>query len=412
MNKIKYVFSLAFFAGLVFYISGCQENPTSLGLNYIPPGDTIGTALLDSQTDSMDITGYTKIKYINNYYASTSFIGQYQNYTARTLLRFFALPITYDSASVLSARLKIRFNNYYFRDSLGTVAFNIYPLNDSITYSSTTLDNFNNSIIGSQVLASYSGNFTDTTVIDIPFDTSIVRKWLWLAENNTYPFHNSGMIFVPAAGCTNIKGFINCTLTSIPDSLKPQITAIVLKNGVQDTLTFPYSESTNLTDAPLSVATPNRFFVNSGIALRTVMNLDISKLPHNVTVNQAILTLKLDKPNSFIFPNSDQRIGVSLLTDTSTMATDGYTYYSASGDSLYYNIIITPIIQRWNFNTANLGVVLSYIYEYQQLNMFSFFKNNDPVIDNRPRLKIRYTPRTPPASVKNNTEISNGKKSY
>ena len=67
MNKIKYVVFLAIFVGSLFYISGCEENPTSLGLNYIPPGDTIGTALLDSQTDSMSITSYTKQKFINCY---------------------------------------------------------------------------------------------------------------------------------------------------------------------------------------------------------------------------------------------------------------------------------------------------------------------------------------------------------
>ena len=409
MNKIKYVVFLAIFVGSLFYISGCEENPTSLGLNYIPPGDTIGTALLDSQTDSMSITSYTKQKFINCYYSPTSFIGNYQNYTARTLLRFFALPITYDSCSVLSAKLKLTFNNYYFRDSLGTVAFNIYPLTDTITYSSTTMDNFNNSLIGSEVLASYSGNFTDTNTITIPFDTAIVRQWLWLAQNSLYPYHNSGMIFVPTAGCNNIKGFINCTLLTVPDSLKPQITAIVLKNGVQDTLTFPYSESTNLTNAPTSVIPTNRIFVNSGISYKSIINFDISKLPANVTVNQAILTLKIDQSNSFVFPNSDKRVGVSLLTDTAALTTDGYTYYSASGDSIYYNIIITPIIQRWNYNTANLGVVMSYIYEYESLNMFSFYTNSDQNINNRPRLKIRYTPRYNPHTKINNTESSNGK---
>lgn len=409
MNNIKYLIFLALFGVGIFLVSGCEENPTSLGLKYVPPSDTLGTVLLDSQNDTMAISGYTKLKYTNCYSAYNSLVGKYQNYESRALLKFSSLPGTYDSCTVLSASLRLTFNNYYFQDSLGITAFNIYPLTDTISFSTTTVSNFNNAIIGPNSVGNYTGSFSDTAVLNLSLDTSLVRKWLWVAASSAYSFQNDGIIFVPTSSCNTIRGFINSTISAYPDSLKPQIKAIVLKGGVQDTIEFLATESNNLNTAPLPVSLPNRYFVYSGISYQTIMNMDISKLPANVTVNQAMLTLKLDKANSFIYNGTDQRVGASLLTDTAAITNDGYTYYSASADTLFYNIIITHIIQKWNFNTQNLGIALNYIYEAQGLNRLIFYSNTDPDPANRPRLRIRYTPRINSSSKKNQIEKSNEK---
>jgi len=136
-------------------------------------------------------------------------IGKYQSYESRSVLKFNSLPTTYDSAFVISAQLKLTYNDYYFRDSLGITSFNIYSLTDTTTLSALTYDVLTPALIGSNMIGVYSGTPVDSVKISIPIDTFTVRTWLKAAANSSSTYKNNGIVFIPNASSSTIKSFFH-----------------------------------------------------------------------------------------------------------------------------------------------------------------------------------------------------------
>src|SRR5438876_2320631 len=126
------------------YTISCTDNPTELGLKFIPPGETTGVRIFDSYTDTMQITSTSVKKHKNTSSSSNLIIGQSGSYNSKGLIKFPSLNSNYDSATVLQATLKLRYKNYYFpngtADSLGQISFDIYKVQTNLTYSEVTLD--------------------------------------------------------------------------------------------------------------------------------------------------------------------------------------------------------------------------------------------------------------------------------
>src|SRR5438046_1936022 len=143
---------LCFLAVSVFFIlalsiitNGCADDPSSLGLKFIPPGETTGVKIFDSRIDTMPVTFRNIRKYINTSSSGNLIVGQNNNnYSAKGLIKFTALDNNHDSATVNSATLKLTYKNYYFpissMDSLGQVSFDIYTVNQNIDYTKFTVD--------------------------------------------------------------------------------------------------------------------------------------------------------------------------------------------------------------------------------------------------------------------------------
>lgn len=389
------ILSLTVIAFSLFVISGCENSPTNLGQQYLPGDDTLFTKILDSQIDTMAINSRIALHYVNTYSSTRLLVGNYQSYQSFSFLKFVDFPTTYDSCTVLSAKMYLTYGNYSFYDSNGVTAFNVYRVIDTVAYDTITYNGYRSSLVGSTVLGSYSGNPQNYAKIEVPLDPATVREWLLLNANAQYPYTNFGIALVPQGSATNIKGFYN--YFSAADSLKPVLKAIVLKNQQQDTLTMAYTVSVNFGTYNGSAFPNDRFIIQPGVSYWSVLNFDLRKLPSNVTINEAQLTFTLDKGSSSIAAGSDGRVRFALLTDTSTLATDGYYYYTTTTDSVTYTIYLNQILQRWNFNISpNLGVLLNYIYDGLGMDKYVFFGPNYSDVSKRPRLKIRYTPRDNP----------------
>ncbi len=393
LNLLKFFSVFVTLLGLsIIGFWGCEQEPNDLGLNFLPGNDTLGTVVLNSETDTMQISALSFLEYINTYPSYFSLIGLYQNYESKFLLKFKDITSNYDSCTVLSANVYLTYNNYYFQDSLGITSFNIYPLTDTITFSTITYDKFNNSYIGTDLLGSYTGTLSDTTTIGIPIDTSIVRKWLWKAANSNYPYENNGIAFVPTTLSTSIKGFYSSLI--LTDSIKPYITAVVQKGTKIDTIKLSSSESVTLSNVTNILIPQDRFILNTGISYRSILKFDLGKLPQNVTINEAYLEFKLDESNSFIKNRSDSRIAFSRVTDTTgNIQTDGILFFTSKKDSITYTIRMQYIFQKWNMGAPNYGVLLNYVYDYQGLDKYAFYSQSILDATKRPLLIIRYTPR-------------------
>jgi len=122
------------------------------------------------------------------------------------------------------------------------------------------------------------------------------------------------------------------------------------------------------------------------------MKFDLTKLPPNVIINLALLEFTLDKNNSFISTNSDQRVNLGMLTDTANQETDGLLFQAYKKDSITYTVALNSVFQKWNLGTAtNYGLLFWNVSEVSNLDRFVFYDHTSSDINRRPRLKIIYT---------------------
>ena len=371
------------------FLNGCEEEPSELGLNYIPPGDTFKTKTLDSQTDTILITENNPRKYINTYASANLLVGLFQQYISKALLKFKDITQDYDSATVLSAKLNLKYNNYYFEDSLGVTSFNVYSLTKSFDFTEIKYDELTSANIGTSVLGSYNGTLTDSADISVTLNNQTVQDWLNYAADTNYTVKNYGIVMLANSNTNTIKSFF---ASNNDESVRPSVTVIVSKNSVVDTLNLNISESVSLNTVPVSIIPAERFVLQSGVSFRNIMKFDLTKLPPNVIINLALLEFTLDKNNSFISTNSDQRVNLGMLTDTANQETDGLLFQAYKKDSITYTVVLNSVFQKWNLGTAtNYGLLFWNVSEVSNLDRFVFYDHTSSDINRRPRLKIIYT---------------------
>ena len=375
-------------------IQSCENNPNDLGLEFIV-SDTLNTKLLDSNTDSMQISYNNFKKYSNTFPSPYLLVGSYlkngATYSSQAFIRTLGVSNSYAGATVISARIKINYASYDFEDSTGTVGFNIYSLNNQYNFTTITKDSISASSIGTTVLGSYNGTVTDTNSIYIPFDNTTAKNWLEYAADTSYAQKNYGVALVPNASSNTIKGFGGYFNSS--SNLIPQMIIVVSKNSVTDTLKYPF-ETVSFPDVQNPYNPADRIVIQNGISLNSIINFNLDKLPPRVIINDAYLRLKIDASNTSSNSQLSKVMSFAMMTDTSLKTNDGANYLSTLEDSLTVSIHLTPIFQKWNYGTAtNYGVLIRNIYNVINLDRFVFYGYGVSDTTLRPRLLIRYTPR-------------------
>lgn len=388
----KIIYKVSFFPLLmILIIAGCENNPNDLGLTFINPDDTTGSRILDTTI----ITSKNIRKYTNNNGSSSMLIGNYNSggnlYTAKTFIQYQGITASYQNATVLSATLRLRYNKYAFKDTTGTVAFNVYKLNRAMNLLSITNDSVSSSDIGTTSLGNYSGNPSDGSAIKIALDVQTMKDWLNYAADTSYAVKNYGLALVPNTGSTTIKGFYSENNSS--DTLRPFITLAIQRETTIDTVTLRFPSTVSLSDAPLSVMPTSQYFmVQNGVSFRDIMKFNFPNLPSNVIINEAYLQITLNTAQSFITGFSSNRIIASMVTDSSTNATLDETFFLDRLDSITYTVRINPIVQRWNSNVSpNYGLSLRGASEIQNLDNFIFYNSDNPDVSKRPKLRVRYS---------------------
>jgi len=373
--------------------SSCEENPNDLGFNFIPSIDTTTVSYLDSETDTMTITASDYEYAVNTTPSPYMLVGNYQNYTAKSLMKFISISPDYDSSTVTSAVMTLAYGDYYFQDTTGQTAFDIFNLNTNFNFSTVVYDSVNSSNYGTVSQGSYNG-IPDTTV-NISLNPQMVKNWLEYAADTAYAEKNYGIILLPSMSSTTIRGFYYGNIS--PVSLRPYITIILTKNSVTDTIVINTIQSISLPNVNSFVIPPDRFKLQNGIAYRSILNFDLAKLPFNVIINNAKLQFTLDKANSFISPptnsSDNNQILIRMVTDSVTK-TDTFQVSAFQSDSITYTVSINQIMQRWNSAIfPNLGVSLKNTLELQNMNYFVFYSPTAAEVSRRPRLSITYTVR-------------------
>lgn len=390
IKVINILFPCITFLLIVSSFYSCKTEPTDLGLNFIDPDDTTATFVLDSQADTMRISNTNYKKFINTFGSDFIMIGKYNGYETRSFVEFFNIPSDYDSATVLSANVVMKYNKYAFQDSNGTVGFNIYKLNKNFTLGSITWDSVSTSDIDNVSQGNYTGNPTDTAAFNINLNNTLIKDWLEYAADTNYSVKNNGIALLPDNSSTTIKGFNSSFINNNPFKIR----ATVLKNGDTTTLEFTQSNSVWFCNAPSSILSPDMITLQNGVAYKNLMTFDLSKLPSNVIINEATVTLTLNSGSSFISNNPDKRLRIFMAGDTINYRDTLSSILSVQPNGNSYSFTVNGFFQFWNNKTyQNLGLIITSVNEPANLDKFVFYGSNFPDVTLVPRLKIRYTPR-------------------
>lgn len=389
IKKILVSFSL-FPLIVLLFIAGCENNPNDLGLSFVNPLDTTGSKILDTTI----IVSSNYRNYINSNGSANMLVGNYNfsgnQYTAKTILKYNGITTSYQNARVLSANLRLRYSKYAFKDTTGTVSFNIYKVNRSLNPLTITNDSVSSSDIGTTSIGSYTGNPADASAINIALDTTTMKDWLNYAADTSYSAKNYGLAIVPNSSSTTIKGFYSENNT---DTLRPFITLAIQTSSSVDTVILRYPSSVSLSNAPVSVIPSSQYFlIQNGVSFRDILKFSFPNLPSNVIINEAYLQITINSSQSFITSGTSNRIKTDMVTDSSTKASNDEGFYLDRLDSITYAGRINQIAQRWNSGVSpNYGLLLRCPSEGSNLDYFIFYNSDNTDISKRPKMRIRYT---------------------
>jgi hypothetical protein len=402
-KKLKfYALSVFIVTALSIYTIGCADDPSSLGLNFIPPGETTGVRIFDSYIDTMQITSSNVKYYVNTSSSANLMVGKNGSYDSKALIKFSGISSDYDSATVNSATLTLKYKNYYFpaaqSDSLGQISFDIYKVLQNISYSTVTLDSVTSSSFGTTSQGNYTGTPTaDSQEVSISLNTSMVKDWLEYAADTNYSGKNYGITMTPNNASNVIKAFYSGILG---EDVRPKLQIIVTKNNDTDTLTTTNSETVSLVDASI---TPNNetFSLQAGVSYVQIMKFDMSKIPSTATINDAQLYLTLDTVGSKFTRLTTYKIGSLFVSDTAGYKTTGFSFDgSSTGTGQYMTRLVASFqvspFQRWLLGETNYGILIFASNQTKNLDLFSFYGPTASDPNKRPRVVIKYTPRVTP----------------
>lgn len=393
-------FALPSFIALMLSFSlftiNCADEPTSLGLKFLPSNETTGVRIFDSYLDSMAMFSYNKIHRVNTYLSGFLIVGQSGTYNSKALIKFSGFPTDLANATVNSAVLQLRYQNYYFpvsmQDSLGQISFNVYKVLKDLDYGNVTLSNINSSTFGTFSQGTYTGSPTaDSQTVNITLDNNMARDWLRYAANSNYSPKNYGVVLSPNATSNVLKGFY--TFFSNPD-LRPKVTIIYTLSGNTDTLVNNSSETLFFANASLTPPA-GEFYIQAGISYNRVMRFDMSKIPKDATINDVQLYLYLDSSNSELTSATIYGLNAAYVSDSAANTNEGYGFHTLGSGSVFMFRIITPF-QRWLTGETNYGIIINPSNQTANLDRFAFYDVEAPNPNKRPRVVIYYTPRVMP----------------
>jgi hypothetical protein len=396
-NKSKLTFFSHIIGCLIFVLfslltEGCADNPSSIGKNFINPGDTQGVQIFDSYKDTMQIVSTNFRKYVNTSASGNLMVGKNTSYISKALIRFFSLSPGYDTSHVVSATLKLRYRNYYFpvthNDSLGQIGFDIKPILQSLNFSTITFDSVPDSYFGNNTVGSYSGSPTyDTQQVNIPLDTAFVHNWLKYAQDTTNPVKNYGIVLYPNAGSNTLKSFYTSPASSV---YGPILTVIAKKynSSTYDTLNFTSSQTAFLASTSFGES-PGVFKLQGGISYVDIFKFNTSKLPANIIVNDAQVIFSLDAANTISSNQTNFSISGFFVSDT--LRNIETTNFGASLSNNQFSLRVIAPFQRWIQGQNNYGLMLETANQNLNLDLFSIFNETASDPSKRPHVIIKYS---------------------
>jgi hypothetical protein len=373
--KISHFLPFILILGLLSY-NGCTDDPpNAVGSDVLPVND--GFNIL-----SYDTTASSSSTYLNRIggVSTVMMLGKYQDNEARSLLSFTIDSTLYPKSRIDSATLNFRIT-YKYKDSLGTIGFEIHNMRTDFTPGTYTWDSLTTSSYSDTVLGTYTAAIQPgDTILSVRLDTGAVRSWV----NNK----KSSLILLPTNASTMILGL--ATVNS-NESYQPKL-SIAYHDSVDSTHVDSIftMQRVSITNCALPSVTQH-VFVQGSIAERGLMKFDVSGIPKNASVTQATLQLSLDTTISVLGYSSDSSVIAEIALDDSAKPTEGGLYGKGTFQNSHtVTFSIASVVQQWVTNRVNHGLVLRVLSEYVKFDRYSFYDATAPS-SLKPKLSIKYS---------------------
>ena len=393
MKKICFIILCLIF---VLFLSACEDHPAEVGSSIIKDPDMIQSHTLGSE----DIQ-FTKEIVETQIATSTAYcvlVGKHNNEESIGLLRFVDFPEddSLGNVVVISADIVLHPTTYYIGNP-STFAFSIYRIT-----SSWDADNVTSMVIGGlsqdgNKYGSFSGSVDDTSAIYVPLSTDLVKEWLRIRATQGIAGNNfiQGIMLVPEVSSDCIYSFYSVSIYEEGDQ-SPHLRIIREIEGERDTIFVTSATNSYYGFTRSFDKNDENIVTQSGVAYRTKLTFDLSKLPEHIHISNATLTLTLDNSNSNIGMNSvDSLISYAkVISPISYTIYDQYSVVSAGYQSTegkkIFDINMTLFMQAWIERKDNHGMEIAHLGELITFDKLSFYSNSALNSNDRPKLKVEY----------------------
>jgi hypothetical protein len=374
------IIRVIFFIPILFLIlmNGCTDDPpNAVGVSILPSRD--GFNIL-----SFDTTANYSSSYLKRLSGASTLLmlGKYQDNEAASILTFNLDSTLFPGSKIDSATLFFHIG-YKFKDSVGTIGFQIRNMRSSWTAGTYTWDSLSTSSYSDTILESHVMHIQpgDTT-LSIRLDTAVVRSWIWSGMGKC------SIILLPTSSSTMILGLSSSGST---ETLMPKL-SIAYHDSVDSSRVDSIFTTTKVYVANNTFpVAAQHFFVQGAVADQGLLKFDVSRIPKNVSITSATLQLSLDTTLSVRGYSTDSSLTAYIALDDSAKPTAGGLYGTGSFiNSHTVTFPIASVVQQWVTKQTNHGVIIEVTSDYINFDRYSFYDfTAAPSL--RPTLTVKYS---------------------
>lgn len=388
MRKL-YIIPVLFIA-FAFFISSCNDAPTSIGENLIPNSDKVNVDSLTVISSKASASSF-----VENIKKGTSprlLLGKYKNVESRMLVKFFSLipdsvltPLKEDQIDVVDSWVEL-YPEYSIGDSSNQLQFSVQHINSgwiaqNFVWDSLQMLNHDQNDLASQFV------YTDSS-ITFKLSTDIVKEWLKSRVDKSLP-ENNGLLFTPLNE-GRVLGFQSVAF--VVNDRAPKLKIVVQKQGAfTDTITAIPSRSVHIVNGTIPEETPQNITLQDGLALHSKFWIDVSKIPLGSAVNKSILTFNINTSASDEGSIKTDTLGLYFYKDSTANIVDSTSKVLLIREGEQFSGDFTRVVQRWVDGDDNQGIRIYLTDERRALNKVVLYSNGVSDIAKKPKLTVYYT---------------------
>jgi len=382
-------------SALISILVSCTDDITSIGKDLLPNKDIIDILYINSEEGAFEQQSKYYTDSLSLTTSSMLLLGKHDNVESTMLMKFLIfLPDSIKDAvndgtlQVLNSTMEI-VPVYTYADKSNFFDFNVHKINsswNSLTFDKDSLENLNYDDID----LSSNRSYTDT-LISFDFDKELTQEWLNYSAADDQANNNNGIYFNYEASSDKVVGFP--AISYGEDNKLARLKIVVdVPGNFTDTVEVEVTSDVHVVLGDLPVGNQENIFIQGGIVVRANLMMDVSQIPDNTIINQAILKLSYDESESLIGTKTSDSLGVAALLDYNANELDETlppTLMKREGS--VYTGDITRFVQSWVSNQENNGLQIFLVNEIITVNKVAL-KGASPADPNlKPYLEIIYT---------------------
>lgn len=359
-GEMKKLFILS--VPLFLFLISCSKEPNDVGFGLLPENEILNVEVYE---DSLEVYARNVQSFIAHSSSPILLIGNYDSISCSILIRF-NVPDSLKDIKMNWARVKLIKTDYVIGDSTASIRFTAHKV----------LSNYYDTLYDSRIVGEFNAKPDSVSYFEL--DTSVVREW-FLGEN--YGLYlkpiNQGVIY----GFNSFDGEL---------FFAPTLEVEIFKDDNKvDTLRF-FSGSDGYFASLGEKIDTNYIIIQAGVGLRSILKFDISKLPKDIIVNRAEISLYLKEKKRY--GRGTDSILASFITDTNLVKNSlggfegNYLGQRNQLDTLEYVVPVTTPVQRWINGEVNNGILIKCFSEQDNFDRFVFYYS-----ERKPKLKVFYT---------------------